>query len=142
MAIGKLITSAVSGAVAPIVGIFTKKVERKAAKDAINGRVAIAKLDNEAQVAIQTADWEVSSKAGEGDTWKDEYVTLSVFSVFNAVILGSVAAAFGFPGGDRLVSGVLTGVQTLDGLDGNVGTLMMVVGYAALSIKGGKTLLK
>jgi len=136
------IVGAVSGAIAPIVSIFTKKTERKAAKDAINGQVAIAKLDNEAAVSIQASDWEIVSKSQETGTWKDEYITISVFMVFNAVILGSVAAAFGFPGGELLVTGVLTGVQTLDGLQGRVGELMMVVAYAGLSIKFIKDVIK
>ena len=129
------IVGAVSGAIAPIVSIFTKKTERKAAKDAINGKVAIAKLGNEAAVSIQASDWEIVSKSQEAGTWKDEYITLSVFTVFNAVIIGSVASAFGYEGGILLVQGVLEGVKTLDGLDGNVGRLMMVVAYAGLSIK-------
>ena len=129
------IAGAISGAVAPIVSIFTKKTERKAAKDAINGQVAIAKLGNEAAVSIQASDWEIVSKSQETGTWKDEYITISVFMVFNAVILGSVAAAFGYDGGALLVGGVLDGVKTLDDLDGRVGELMMVVAYAGLSIK-------
>jgi hypothetical protein len=133
--LGESIAGAISGAVAPIVSIFTKKTDRKAAKDAINGQVAIAKLGNEAAVSIQASDWEIVSKSQESGTWKDEYITLSVFTVFNAVIIGSVASAFGYDGGILLVQGVLEGVKTLDGLDGNVGRLMMVVAYAGLSIK-------
>ena len=140
--LSEAITGAIKGVVEPVVGLFTKKVERKAAKDQIDGTVRVAKLNNEAQVAIQTADWEILSKAQEKDTWKDEYITLSVFSVFNAIILGSVAASFGFTGGDTLVDGVLTGVQTLDSLDGNVGDLMWMVAAAALSIKGWNALTK
>jgi len=133
--LGESIAGAISGAVAPIVSIFTKKTDRKAAKDAINGQVAIAKLGNEAAVSIQASDWEIVSKSQESGTWKDEYITLSVFTVFNAVIIGSVASAFGYEGGILLVQGVLEGVETLDGLEGNVGRLMMVVAYAGLSIK-------
>jgi len=133
--LGESIAGAISGAVAPIVSIFTKKTDRKAAKDAINGQVAIAKLGNEAAVSIQASDWEIVSKSQESGTWKDEYITLSVFTVFNAVIIGSVASAFGYDGGILLVQGVLEGVETLDGLEGNVGRLMMVVAYAGLSIK-------
>ena len=133
--ITQAIVGAVSGAIAPIVSIFTKKTERKAAKDAINGQVAIAKLGNEAQVSIQASDWEIASKGQESGTWKDEYITVSVFCIFNAVILGSVAAAFGIAGGETLVDGVLRGVKVLDSLDGNVGELVMVTAYAGLSIK-------
>ena len=133
--LGESIAGAISGAVALIVSIFTKKTDRKAAKDAINGQVAIAKLGNEAAVSIQASDWEIVSKSQESGTWKDEYITLSVFTVFNAVIIGSVASAFGYEGGILLVQGVLEGVKTLDGLEGNVGRLMMVVAYAGLSIK-------
>ncbi len=136
------IVGAVSGAIAPIVSIFTKKTERKAAQDAINGQVSIAKLNNEAQVSIQASDWEIASKGQEGGTFKDEYVTISVFCIFNAVILGSVAAAFGYSGGTDLVEGVLHGVRVLDSLDGNVGELIMVTAYAALSIKFVKDIVK
>lgn len=135
MAVKEILTGLVQGAVAPIANIFAKKVERKIARDAINGRVEEAKLNNQAQVNIQTSEWESIKAAQEAGTWKDEYVTVSVFTIFNGVVLGSVASAFGIEGGTQMVTGILEAVRTLDALDGRVGDLIMVVAYAALSIK-------
>lgn len=141
-AVGEVIKSVVAGAVAPIANIFVKKTERKQAKDKINGQVELAKIEGKSEVAVQTADWEILSKAQEEGSWKDEYVTLSVFTIFNGVIVGSVASAFGYEGGAELVNGILEGVRTIDALDGTVGTLIIVTAYAALSIKVVKDVFK
>lgn len=124
-----------SGLVAPVANIFAKKVERKMVKDEINGKVALARQNHETTVVMEASKWEVLSKEAEANSWKDEYVTLSVFTIFNAVIVGSVLSAFGFDGGALLVKGALDGANTLDKMDGTVGTLIEVVAYAALSIK-------
>lgn len=136
------ITAIASGLVKPIAGVFTKKIERKQAKDAIDGQVKMAQKNNEAQVNIDTGDWEKISKQQEVNSWKDEYITISVFSIFNAVIIGSIADAFGFTGGASLVDGVMAGIRAIDELDGKVGDLIMVVAYAGLSIKFIKDVVK
>lgn len=136
------IAGALSGAVEPITNIFVKKIERRQARDAIRGKIAEAKLNNEAAVQLKTSEWEALSKSQETGTWKDEYITLSVFTIFNGVILGSIASAFGFEGGAQMVTGILEGVRTLDAMDGTVGNLITVVAYAALSIKVVKDLVR
>ena len=131
-----------SALVKPVTAIFVAREQRRQAKDAIAGQVALAKKNNEAQVNVQTSDWETLSKSQETSSWKDEYVTISVFSIFNVVVLGCVLEAFGFHGGVLAVDGVMKAVATLDSMDGNVSSLMWLVAAAAVSIKGFKEVTK
>jgi hypothetical protein len=140
LAIKETIQAVVGGIVSPVASIFTEKTKRKAAQDAIKGKVAIAKDNNATSVEIRTADWELASKNQEPESWKDEYVTLSVFSLFNIIVFGSIAAAFGLPGGDLAIQGAMDAIETLDDLDGIIGDLMWLTAAAALSIKGLKSL--
>jgi uncharacterized membrane protein YqgA involved in biofilm formation len=129
-----VVKGAIGGAIAPIASIFTKREERKQAKDAIKGQVALAKQQGQTEVSIKAQDWEIASKGQERGTWKDEYITVSVMSIFNAIVIGSVATAFGYDGGTLLVSGMLDGIETIDTLDGTVGRMIEVTVYAGLSV--------
>tara|TARA_Y100000310_G_scaffold317410_1_gene370266 strand:+ start:245 stop:679 length:435 start_codon:yes stop_codon:yes gene_type:complete len=131
----ELAKGAIGGLIQPITQLYTKKEERKQAKDAIKGQIAMAKQQGATEVSIKASDWEIASKGQEGGTWKDEYITVSIMSIFNAVILGSIMLAFGSEAGGALVTGVLEGIKTIDALDGTVGEMIKVTVYAGLSIK-------
>jgi len=135
MGIASIVAGALEGLAAPITNIFVKKIERKTAKDTINGQVALAKLDNQASVNVGIDDWERLSKANENGTYKDEYVTLSVFSLFNLIVVGSIGTGMGYAWGPEMLDGVSTAITTLNSVDGIVAQLMWMTAAAALSIK-------
>lgn len=135
MSVATIVANVVSGAIAPIANIFIRKTERKIAKDTINGNVQIAKLENQAEVNVGIKDWEILSKANEAGTWKDEYVTLSVFSIFNVILIGGVGTGLGYEWGPQLIDGVSIAVNAVNATDGLVGKLLLLTATAALSIK-------
>ena len=135
MSIASMIGSVVGGVVKPVADLAGKNVERKKARDTINGQVALAKLDNQHSVNVGVHDWERLSKATEGSTWKDEYVTLSVFSLFNLLVVGSIASGMGFEWGGGVVDGVRLAIVELNAIDGLVGKLVLLTASAALSVK-------
>ena len=137
--IAEAISTTIGAIVSPIAGFFTKKVERKIANDTIKGQIAVAKLDNQAQVNIQVADWDRLSKVNENETYKDEIVTYSLMSIFWLIIVGAVASSMGFTFGIPMLEGVGVAIAELNAVDGLVGELLRVIVYAAVSIKAVKS---
>tara|TARA_R110002012_G_scaffold194032_1_gene361879 strand:+ start:725 stop:1156 length:432 start_codon:yes stop_codon:yes gene_type:complete len=136
--IAEAISTTVGAIVSPIANIFSKKIDRKTAQDTIQGQIAVAKLDNQAQVSIQVADWDRLSKVNENETYKDEIVTYSLMSIFWLIIVGSVASAMGYTFGVPMLEGVGVAIAELNAVDGLVGELLRVIVYAAVSIKAVK----
>lgn len=117
---------------------FTKKQERKMAGETARAKLAQSKEDNHAAVTFTDAEWETLSKKGEGETWKDEYVTIIITLPIPLILLGAVVAAY--TGDTKLLDGVNTGIKNLAALGLNMGDLMYVVVLAAVGIKGYKSL--
>ena len=65
MSLWTTITAAV---VKPISDIATAGLKRKAAKDAIDGNIKMAKVNGENEAKVSIADWERLSKAQEDST--------------------------------------------------------------------------
>jgi hypothetical protein len=82
---------------APVAAIFQKREERKMAREAANAALAQAKVQNAQTLELNKDQWEQLQVQGMGQTWKDEYVTVSVVSIVNLVVVGGVLAAFGHP---------------------------------------------
>lgn len=131
-----IVTELIGGVAGPVVTYLNKRTERKQAQDAIKGQVALAKEKGDQQVNVDVGKWELASKEQETGTWKDEYVTVSVMSIFNGVVLFSVGAALGMEKAGLALTGLLDAVGTLTEMGVPVGTLMAFTVGAALSIKG------
>jgi hypothetical protein len=84
--------SAIIGAVG---GFFGKREERKSMEKQIDGKIAMQKQGGETQVIFNEQEIDAISKRNEGETWKDEYITIIMtmpllvlfFSVFIGVLL-------------------------------------------------------
>ena len=122
----------------PISDYAVSRTQRRIAKDNIDGQVKMAKVQGQNEAAVSVADWELNSKAQEGGTWKDEYVTVSVFSLFNLVVVGGVLTGMGFAAGPEILTGVETAVDALNEIDGTVGFMVKAVGLAAIGLKVAK----
>lgn len=133
--VSEIVKAMVGGAIQPIANIFVKKEERRQAKDAINGQVQLAKQQGQQEISIRASDWEIASKGQESGTWKDEYVTLSIFLPLNFIVFGSVMGAFGIESGTAAVKGSLEAIQTLTSMGIPMGPLMTLTAGAALSVK-------
>jgi len=132
------IASGVGAIVSPVAGIFVKKQERKTKKIEVDGRIALAKQNNDTEISMGVSDWEKVSKANEDGTWKDEYAT--ILGTMPYLLIFSGAIWYAFTGDDTLLKGVNLGIETLKDAGVDVGHIMEVVIYAAVSIKAYKSL--
>jgi len=114
-------------------GAFGKRTERKINQDTITGELAKAKVDGAHQISLSEKQWEMLSKQAEAGTWKDEFITVTVMSIFIIIILGAIASAFGFP---QILEGIKLAIAELNiALDGTtLGQIMQVTVYAGLGV--------
>lgn len=116
----------------PIIGLFAKRQERKQAKEQAKAKLVQLKESNEAKALFTDQEWESLSVKGQSDTWKDEYVTVSVVSVFNLIVLGGILAAFGHI---QLLHGIGIAMSALTEAGVDIGFLLEATVLAAIGLK-------
>lgn len=131
MGIASVITGLIQGVATPITGHLNKRLETKQVEMQLKGKLAEKKLDATKEVVLSEKEWELISKRAEGSSWKDEYVTVSIISIMNIIVLGGLATAFGFP---EVLEGIILAIETLVANGVDVGGLIKVTVYAALGI--------
>jgi len=124
-----VISSVVSG----VSGYFKTKAETKKAAVVAKAKLEINKADNEHQVTMTDSEWEALAQKGQGDTWKDEYITIIITSPIVGVLVGAVWNAF--TGNRKLLDGTLEGIAQLKSLGLNWDTLTTAVVLAAIGLK-------
>ena len=115
----------------PVADIFTAREQRKAAKESAAAKLSQAKQDDTYQLELNDQEWEQIQSNGLKDSWKDEYVTLSVMSIFNLIVIGGILAAFDKP---ELLEGVGIAVQALTTAGVDVGFLLTATVTAGLGL--------
>ncbi len=118
--------------VEPVANIFIKKEERKTTKIQAEGKLALAKSNNEKQITLTDQEWEAICASKQDTTWKDEYVTIIGTSPYVLIILGAILAAFDKP---ELLAGTTGAITQLKDVGVDVGHIIEVVVYAALGLK-------
>lgn len=118
--------------VAPVANIFVKREERKTVKVQAEGKIALAKTNNEKEITLTDQEWESIAVSKQDTTWKDEYVTIIGTSPYVLIITGAVLAAFGKP---ELLTGATDAITRLQNVGVDVGHITEVVVYAALGLK-------
>ena len=68
----------------------------------------------------------------QAQTWKDEYVTVSIVSIINIIMVGGIASAFGYP---ELIDGMVIALTKLAELGLDIGFLVTAVVLAAIGMK-------
>jgi len=127
------VVSVLSQAISPVMGYFEKKEQRKTTEKGIAGKIAMKKDDNAAQVDFNNQEWEIISKRGEPDSWKDEWVTIVItmplvfhyLSVFFGVLLNR----------PEIIEASSAALVSFKDLVGDYGLLLTIVICAALGIK-------
>jgi hypothetical protein len=71
-------------------------------------------------------------------TWKDEYVTVSVVSIFNLIVVGGLSAGLGYP---QILNGVAASVLALTSVGVDVGFLLEATVLAGLGLSVWKKIL-
>jgi hypothetical protein len=121
----------IAGLFKPVADIFMKREERKQAREAATAKLAQAKQSDTQQLELNKDEWEAIAASGLDKTWRDEYVTVSVVSILNLIVIGGLAAAFGY---SQILTGVgiaLTAITTA-GVD--IGFLMEAAVLAGLGL--------
>lgn len=121
----------IAGAVSPITQVLTKRQERKQAKEAAVSKLQWAKQQGSQEVVLNEQEIEVVRTNALQSSWKDEYVTVSVVSFLNIIILGSIAAAYEHP---QVLEGVKGAMQVLAATGVDIGELLRIVIYAAVGV--------
>ena len=116
----------------PVASVLNKRQERKMAKESAKGKLALAKQEGQFNLEMKDSEWEVIGQQLQGGTWKDEYITVSIVSVFNLIIAGGILAAFG---DDRLLTGIGFAMQAMTQAGVDVGTLLTAVVFAGIGLK-------
>jgi hypothetical protein len=121
----------ISGLFKPVADIFVKREERKAAKEAAAAKLKMAQSENAQKLELNKDEYEVIATKGLDNTWKDEYATVSVVSILNLVVIGGVAAAFGYP---QILEGVGIAVNALTTAGVDIGFLLEATVMAAIGL--------
>ena len=115
----------------PVADIFTAREQRKAAREAAQAKLLQANADGAQQIELNKDEWEQLAVVGLAGTWKDEYVTVSVVSIFNIIVVGGIASAFGYP---QMLNGIGVSIQALSTAGVDVGFLLEATILAGLGL--------
>lgn len=121
----------VAGLISPVADIFKAREARKAAKATAISKLEIAKQEGVTELAMKDVEWEQLAVAATEGSWKDEYVTVSVVSVFNLLVVGGLSAAFGEP---RVLEGMAVAIQALTAAGVDIGFILEAVILAAVGL--------
>lgn len=120
--------------IAPIAGIFNSWNQRKQAKDSALAKLQLAKQSHDVNLQLTDTEWEALGKRAEHDGWKDDWVTIIITLPLVTIFLAAIWSAY--TGDPRMIDAVNSGIAAIQSLLPNFATILEVVVYAAVSIKG------
>ena len=132
MSLTSIISGAVEGLVKPITGLLGRRQERLAAREAVRGKIAVAAQEDEQEMLLTDAEWEVVSQGMSDKSWKDEFLTIVITAPFSLFIFGGILAAFGMP---EVLEGTAIGITALVNAGVDVGFLLQAVVLAGIGLK-------
>jgi len=115
----------------PVSDFLAKREERKRVKIEVEGKIAAARVQGDQQVTFNDQELEHLATQQKQNSWTDEYATVSILSVFNIIVAGGIAAAFGEP---RVLEGMGIAVSALVHAGVDVGFLVEAVTLAAVGL--------
>lgn len=127
------ITSFFAGLIKPASDAFQARTQRKQAEESAKAKLALARQEGAQGLTMTDAEWEAIGQRLQGESWKDEYVTVSFVSIVNFVIIGAVLKAFGYP---LLLDGMLDAIVRLKtDLELDMNFLITAIVLAAVGLK-------
>ena len=105
----------------PVASIINKRQDRKILKEAAIAKLSQSAQDDQQSINLNKDEWEALNVKGMDHTWKDEYVTVSVVSILNIIVVGGLATAFGFP---QVLTGIGTAIKALGDVGVDIGFLL------------------
>lgn len=134
MSVTSVIGGVVKTMIGPVADAYIKSQERKQAKESAKSKLQQAKQKDKTQITLTDAEGEAVLADQMRDTWKDEYVTISVVSLFNLIVIGGIETSI--RGEDAVVlQGTVASIQALQAIGVDVGTLLTAVVFAAIGLK-------
>lgn len=121
----------------PLTGIISQYQKKRMAQQTAKTKIEAAKQQHSATVELNKDEWEQLQVDGMDKTWKDEYVTVSVMSIFNLVVVGGLLSAFGYP---DVLEGIVVAVTALTAIGVDVGFLLNATVLAGLGLSVWKRL--
>ena len=125
------IASIVTGLFKPVASIINKRQERKQLKEQAVAKLSQSAQDDTQAINLNKDEWEALNVSGMQHTWKDEYVTVSVVSILNIIVVGGLATAFGYP---QVLSGIGTAIKALGEVGVDIGFLLEATILAGLGL--------
>ncbi len=116
-----------------IADLFRGRQQRKAAAEAVKGKIMAAKLEGQQRIELSDAEAEAILAEQTGSSWKDEYLTIVITSPILALLIGGVW--FGFTGDARLIDGTNRGISELQALGVEYDFLLKAVVLAGIGLK-------
>jgi hypothetical protein len=121
----------ISALFAPVANIFTARENRRLARQQAQGKLLQAQLDGSLKLELNKDEWENLQVKGMNESWKDEYVTVSVVSILNVIVVGGLASAFGYP---EILTGIGTAIKALGETGVDIGFLLEAAVLAGLGL--------
>lgn len=115
----------------PVASIINKRQERKQLREQALAKLNQSAQNNEQSLNLNKDEWEALNVKGMENTWKDEYVTVSIVSILNLIVLGGLLTAFGHP---QVLTGVGTAMAALTAAGVEIGFLMEAAVLAGLGL--------
>lgn len=132
--IGMGVVAKVAGTVLNgVTGVFQKREERKLAKVSAQGKIALAKQNNAANISMSRAEWETVMAKNTADSWKDEFALIVILMPIICIFLGALYAAY--TGDDRILKGVNEALLHFEKIGLEYGMLVMAVVLASFGIR-------
>ena len=116
-----MIKELINGLFKPVASIINKRQERKQLKEQAVAKLAQSAQDDSQAINLNKDEWEALNVKGMEGTWKDEFITVSVMNIFNLIVIGGVAAAFGYP---QILEGVAVAVTAVSTAGVDLGFIM------------------
>ena len=123
--------SFLTGLFKPVASIINKRQDRKIFKETAIAKLSQSAQDDKQSINLNKDEWEALNVKGMDHTWKDEYVTVSVVSILNIIVVGGLATAFGFP---QVLTGIGTAIRALGDVGVDIGFLLEATILAGLGL--------
>ena len=125
----------IGGIISGVSNFFGKKQEIKKASVTAKAKLEQARLEGKQTLEMTDAEWESLAVQTQNNSWKDEYITIVITLPIVFILLGSLLAALGVPGGKEAVQGALEGIKELNQLGMDYGLILNAVVFAAVGLK-------
>lgn len=129
-----MFVSILKSLVSPLSNAYKANQERKKSKESAKAKLKLAKQTGNYDLQMTDTEWEALGKHSESDSWKDEWVTLVVTMPIPIIFFGAIYSAY--TGDPTFLEAIKAGVAAVLTLMPNFQTVLEVVVYAAVSIKG------